>query len=174
MFSGTQAGVHVRNTRAQSCRGTETPTSSAAFTARKNRPISTHLPKLLKVLLHVLHRRVRRQPAHKYLLCSRDHLEKRRGERETQSVRFQRHHEQGGLSTINLCLSNVHYSLHAEVHGQPGTVQVSERGLNTRTQLNSTPGLNSGFGVWGTGVEQDAQNNTLRKVPSESPRFCLR
>lgn len=39
---------------------------------------SSYLPKLFEILLHIFHYRVGRQAAHKYFLCSCDHLEKKR------------------------------------------------------------------------------------------------
>lgn len=42
---------------------------------------SSYLPKLFEILLHIFHYRVGRQAAHKYFLCSCDHLEKRERER---------------------------------------------------------------------------------------------
>lgn len=39
----------------------------------------SYLSKLFEILLHILHYRVGRQAAHKYFLCSCDHLEKKEG-----------------------------------------------------------------------------------------------
>lgn len=45
------------------------------------RKSSSYLSKLFEILLHIFHYRVGRQAAHKYFLCSCDHLEKRERDR---------------------------------------------------------------------------------------------